>query len=143
MAKTPNSPYCLLQNSSASTRQQNGGPCQGGGGGGCYNCGHVVPLSGLSVPSLLCGQVGDATRSKPKCKACKKPMKGHKNVKDCPNTKKNKTLQTSCVVTTNCIVKFTQTTQFLWPRCPDTTFLYNKYNVSFIICTSMLLSLAV
>jgi hypothetical protein len=26
----------------------------------------------------------ETTRSKPKCKACKQPMKGHKNVKDSP-----------------------------------------------------------
>jgi hypothetical protein len=43
----------------------------------------------LLVPVMVVSsQVGDATRSKPKCKACKKPMKGHKNVKDCPKNQK-------------------------------------------------------
>ncbi|XP_028400848.1 uncharacterized protein LOC114523975 [Dendronephthya gigantea] len=37
------------------------------------------------VPTVVIPNPGDSTaRNKPKCKACKQPMKGHKNVKDCP-----------------------------------------------------------
>ncbi|CAB3995098.1 Hypothetical predicted protein [Paramuricea clavata] len=36
------------------------------------------------VPAVVVSNPGDSTRSKPKCKACKRPMKGHKKFKDCP-----------------------------------------------------------
>ena len=47
----------------------------------------------LLVPvTVVSNNPEETTRSKPKCKACKQPMKGHKNVKDCPKNQ-NKWLE--------------------------------------------------
>ena len=42
-----------------------------------------VPLTN-PVPLSVVRNTEATVRTKPKCKVCKQPMKGHKNVKDCP-----------------------------------------------------------
>ena len=44
----------------------------------------------ILVPVVVVPNPSESTRNKPKCTACKQPMKGHKNVKDCPKKTKKK-----------------------------------------------------
>lgn len=41
-----------------------------------------VPQDGPAIEST------NTTRARPSCSLCKKPMKGHKNVADCPKNRK-------------------------------------------------------
>jgi hypothetical protein len=46
----------------------------------------IIYFSLLVPVIMVSNNPQDTPRNTPKCKACKLPMKGHKNLKDCPKT---------------------------------------------------------